>query len=143
MVDQAVPNIFPEGDDYIAPEGDNDGSYDGAIAPTRTRRRRQRGDLGKPQWGRDANGRLRRANLANLLATKQITLSAAKKEQFTCTLGTNSVPPLASRMSHKKMKRRQRMARRKEIGDIALNTMEMNVPIVAEPMSSPLAKLFN
>ena len=26
MVDQAVPNIFPEGDDSIAPEGDNDGS---------------------------------------------------------------------------------------------------------------------
>ena len=39
VVDQAVPNIVPEGDDYIAPEGDNDGSDDGAIAPTRTRRR--------------------------------------------------------------------------------------------------------
>ena len=58
---QAVPNIVPEGDDSIAPEGDNDGSDDGAIAPTRTRRRRQRGDLGEPQWGRDTNGRLRRS----------------------------------------------------------------------------------
>ena len=82
MVDQEVPNIVPEGDDSIAPEGDNDGSDDGAIAPTltRTRCRRQRGDLGKPQWVRDANGSLRRANLANLLATKQISLSAAEKE---------------------------------------------------------------
>ena len=88
-MDQAVPNIVPEGDDYIAPEGDNDGSDDSAIAPTCTRRCRQRGDLGEPQWGRDANGRLRRANLANLLETKQISLSADEKEQFACTLGTN------------------------------------------------------
>ena len=78
-MDQAVTNIVPEGDDSITPEGDNCGSDDGTIAPTRThtRRRRQRGDLGEPQWGRDANGRLRRAHLANLLATKQISLSAA------------------------------------------------------------------
>ena len=70
VVDQAVPNIVPDGDDSISLEGDNHGSDDGAIAPTRTRTRRcrQRGDLGEPQWGRDANGRLRRANLANLLA---------------------------------------------------------------------------
>ena len=77
VVDLAVPNIVPEGDYSIAPEGDNDGSDDGAIAPTCTRRRRRRrlqsGDLGEPQWGRDENGRLRRANLANLLATKQIS----------------------------------------------------------------------
>ena len=37
VVDQAVPNIVPEGDDYIAPEGDTYGSDDGAIAPPRTR----------------------------------------------------------------------------------------------------------
>ena len=35
VVDQAVTNILPEGDDSIAPEGDNYGSDDGAIAPTR------------------------------------------------------------------------------------------------------------
>ena len=119
-MDQAVPNIVSERDDSIAPEGDNDGSDDGAIAPARTCRRCQRGDLGEPQWGRDANGRLQRENLANLLATKQISLSAAEKEQFAYTLGTKSVTPLASRMSRKKMKRRQRMARRKEIADMYL-----------------------
>ena len=47
-MDQAVPNIVPEGDNSIAPEGDNDGSDDGAIAPTHTLRRRQCGDLGEP-----------------------------------------------------------------------------------------------
>ena len=47
-----------------------------------------------------------------------------EKEQFTCTLGTKSVPPLASCMPRNKMKRRQRMARRKDIGDMALNTMD-------------------
>ena len=145
VVDQAVPNIVPEGDDSITPEGDNYGSDDGAIAPTCTsnRRRLQRGDLGEPQWGRDANGRLRRANLANLLATKQISLSAAEKEKFACTLGTKSVPPLASRMSRKKMKRRQHMARCKEVGEIALNAMEMNVPTVAELINSPLPKFIH
>ena len=69
VVDQAVPNIVPEGDDSIAPEGDNYGSDDGAIAPPRTRRERER--AGKPQWGKDTNGRLQRTNLANLLATKK------------------------------------------------------------------------
>ena len=73
--DQAVPNIVPDGHNSIAPEGDNYGSDDGAIAPPCNRYCCQR--AGKPQWGRDANGRLRRANLANLLATKQISLSAA------------------------------------------------------------------
>ena len=80
VVDQAVPNIVPEGDNSIAPEGDNYVSDDGAISHTRTRCRCQRGDSGEPQWGRDANGRLRRANLANLLATKQIRLSDAEKD---------------------------------------------------------------
>ena len=35
------------------------------------------------------------------------------------------------------------MARRKEIGDMALNTMEMNASTVAELMSSPLAKFIH
>ena len=137
------PNIVPEGDDSIAPEGDNADSDDGAIAPPRRRRRRQRGNLAEPQWGRDDNGRLRRANLANLLATERVSLSAAEKKQFACTLGTKSVPPLASRMSRKRMKYKQRMARRKEIGDMALNTMEMNVPTVEALMNSPLAKFIH
>ena len=31
------------------------------------------------------------------------------------------------------------MARRKEIGDMALNTMEMHIPTVVELMNSPMA----
>jgi len=70
-------------------------------------------------------------------------LTAAERKQYALSLGTKSVPPAASRLSRKKLKYRQRLAQRKEMGDMMLNIMPMDVPTVEELLASPLAKFIH
>ena len=135
------PHIVPEG---AEPHETHDENYDseGATAQPTHRRRRRRRYQRDPTWDRRTGGRLRPPK-RNDHISNSIWLSKAERKQYACTLGKKSVPPSACRLSRKKMKNRQRLARRREIGDMMLNMMNMDVPTVEELMASPLAKFIH
>jgi hypothetical protein len=132
-----APNIIPEGD-----ESDS-GDTERAVAPRRRRRRRRR-DYGPPQWSRDGSpGRRRLRQLTRAEGVDVSTFSAAEKLLYALTLGKKQPPARVSRVSRKKIKYRQRMAYQREMGDMTLQTMQMDVPSVEELMNSPLSKFIH
>ena len=67
-------------------------------------------------------------------------LTELEWKQYACLLGSKQMPPIASHFSRKKLKYRQRLAKRKELGDMAMNAMAFNVPMQEELMKSPMAQ---
>ena len=106
-------------------------------------RRDAKGRLGRRDgWERDAGGRLRRGSEDDAEALINLSLSEAERKQFACTLGPKSVPPMANRLSRKKLKSRQRRALLQQSGDMALQAM-IDPPIVEDLLASPLEKFIH
>ena len=64
-------NLVPEGDDVI----------DQASSSKKTRKRKE---YGPPRWGRDSEGRLKRADIMANISTKRL-LSEAESKQYACS----------------------------------------------------------
>ena len=103
----------------------------------------------EPQWERDEEGRLKRRsmNFASMneqrLNQVKSNMSMKDKQVYAASLCAKA-PPKACRLSRKKLKHRQRMAKRREIGDSMLNAMHFGTEskniTVDELMNSHLAK---
>lgn len=124
----ASPGNGSEGDDdmddigqnVLPPPAPNLPTEGGPSQRTRQQRRRNRYEA-DPSWTRDSNGRLRRT-------------------QYACTLGPKQVPPMAARLSRRKLKGRQRRQRQRELGDMALNHMQLDVLSIEDLLNSPLSR---
>jgi hypothetical protein len=118
------------------------------------RRRNQRTTTRRSQRVRERDGistRTRsRMNFVNMTEHEKSQLSKEIKQMHACSLSAKP-PPIASRLSRKKLKYRQRLARRKEIGDMMLQMQsfgdtqnsEDGVPTVEEILNSPIAKFIH
>ena len=80
--------------------------------------------------------------MINLSASERSQLSSSEQKKFSCTFGPKTVPAMASSLMRKKLKHRQKLAKRKEMGDMMLNSMSLG-PTVEDLMSSPLAKFIH
>ena len=66
-------------------------------------------------------------------------LTDFERKQYASSLGSKQMLPTASHFPRKKLKYRQRLAVRKELGDMAMSTMAFDVPSVEKLMKRPLA----
>jgi hypothetical protein len=112
-----------------SPEGDT--SHEGAPAvPTRKNTRKQ---WPEAVWERGRDGKMKRVELNKL-----------NRQLYALTFGPKTVPPMAQKMSKKKMRLNYKQYKRglRENGDRALQNMSLvdQCPTVAELMASPLAR---
>jgi hypothetical protein len=132
-----APAIAPEGGPTTAPEGDDNDSVQ-AVAP-RTRRHRQRTRT-SPRWHRNRDGRLRRRG-DSLQALSTLRYDSKARKQYACSFGSQQMPSKARRSTKKKskLKHRQLLNILRKQGDKDLEEMVLDIPTVADLMTSPLA----
>ena len=63
-----------------------------------------------------------------------------EREGYACSLGSEQLLPTTSCMPLKKLKCRQKLAKRKEVGDMSISVMAIDVSSVEEYIKRPLAK---
>ena len=138
------PMVIPPEDLSNAPEGAV--PVPAESRPIRRRSRRQHGD---PRWTRDADGRLKRIDFANMTREQfnncKSTLTEAQQHQYhvsLCAERSLHHSPRMNRLCRKKRTYRKRMNYNREVGDQMLNRMELNedMPTVDEILKSPLSR---
>jgi len=112
-----------------SPEGDT--SHEGA--PAVPRRKNTRKQCPEAVWERGRDGKM-----------KCVELNKLNRQLYALTFGPKTVPPMAQKMSKKKMRLNYKQYKRglRENGDRALQNMSLvdQCPTVAELMASPLAR---
>ena len=89
------------------------------------------------QWSRQDGGQLQWLNYSNFSSDKMDNLTDVERKQCACSLSSKQMPSAASHLSRKKLKYRQRLTKRKKLGDMEMNAMASNVPSVEELMKRP------
>ena len=67
-------------------------------------------------------------------------LTYLERSQYACSVSSKEIPPTASCLYRKNLKYRQQLTKKKELGDMSMNSLSFDISSVKELMKSPLAK---